>query len=99
VIYDGGDQLSVIKKILKEKGNSKFSPSYYLYRISSAKNELIPPSRFLEVFSDFQAPQVQYVYDAYQKELKKSDALDFDDLLVKVIMTMERGSISCSIKF
>src|SRR3989344_1349905 len=56
VIYDDGDQLALIRKIIKEKGSSKFSPSYFLYRISLA-----------------------------QKELRKSDALDFDDLLVKVV--------------
>ena len=85
VIYDSGDQIALLKKIVKDHGDSKFSPSYYLYRISLAKNELIPPSKYLDVFSDYQAQSVYKIYDAYQKELKKNDAMDFDDLLGRTI--------------
>jgi len=84
-IFDESDQLHIIKMILKEKDISKFTPSYYLNRISSCKNQMIPPEKFLEIFSDYVAPETFTVYKEYQKELKDNKALDFDDLLIKAI--------------
>lgn len=85
VIYDDGDQLAILRKIIKSKLTTSYSPSYFLHRISNAKNEMIGPNKYLEVFSDHQAKDVQKIYDLYQKELKKNNAVDFDDLLVKTI--------------
>ena len=84
-IYDGDDQLTLIKTILKDRGEKKFTPSFFLNRISAAKNELITPQNYLKVFSDYSANAVYEVYEAYQKALKKSNACDFDDLILKVI--------------
>ncbi len=85
LIYDESDQLDLIKLIMKEKGQKKFSPSFYLNRISAAKNELISPSEYLKLFSDHFAFEVTEIYKQYQQELAKNKALDFDDLLVKAI--------------
>lgn len=84
-IYDDTDQLALIKAILKKNGDSRYTPSYYLYRISAAKNELITPEKYLSIFSDYQATQVASVYTEYQKNLKKNNACDFDDLIGKAI--------------
>ncbi len=84
-IFDESDQLQIIKTILKEKDISKFTPSYYLNRISTCKNQMIAPGRFLEIFSDYAAPETYIVYKEYQKELAENKALDFDDLLIKAI--------------
>ncbi len=85
VIYDETDQLSLIKTILKEEGIDKFTPSFYLNRISGAKNELIFPKTYQQLFTDFSSKYVYKVYSRYQKELVKNKALDFDDLLLKAI--------------
>lgn len=85
VIYDEGDQLSLIKKIVKEKNIGRFTPSYILHRISSCKNELIPPQKYLSIFSDYGARDIATVYQAYQEALSKNSAVDFDDLIIKVV--------------
>ncbi|PIZ63533.1 ATP-dependent DNA helicase PcrA [Candidatus Roizmanbacteria bacterium CG_4_10_14_0_2_um_filter_39_13] len=83
-IYDDGDQQQLLKQILKKK-QSKFSPRFFSAKISDAKNQLVSPERFIEIFSFYRSAQVAEVYHQYQKELQKNDALDFDDLLMKVV--------------
>lgn len=84
-IYDADDQMSILRKVIKKLDIKKYSPSYYSNRISAAKNLLIGPSRYLEVFADYSAPVVSQVYEEYQRELIKSKALDFDDLILKTV--------------
>ncbi len=86
IIYDEEDQLSLLKKILKDKKINKYSPAYFLNRISTAKNILISPEKYLEVFSDHQAFITAEIYWQYQKALLKNKALDFDDLLVNTVL-------------
>ncbi len=81
VIYDEADQLQLIKSIIK-KMHTQFSPGYFLNRISTAKNELIPPESYRSIFSDYSAEVVADVYEQYQKKLRSNTAVDFDDLLV-----------------
>jgi len=83
-IYDDDDQSALLKSILKKKDGKKFTPSFLQYRISAAKNQLISPQRYSELFADYSAPYVAEIYDAYQKELMKNKALDFDDLIMQV---------------
>lgn len=84
-IYDDDDQSAVIKTILKKMDAKKYTPSYYLNRISSAKNQLIVPQHYLEFFSDYGASYVAEVYAEYQKVLIKNKALDFDDLIMETV--------------
>lgn len=91
LIYDDGDQQQLMKSILKKKSITKFTPSYFLYRISAAKNQLITPDRYLRLFSDYNAALVSEIYGAYEKELEKNKALDFDDLLVKTVQLFLRN--------
>lgn len=85
IIYDEDDQLHLMKKIVKEIDVERLSPHYFINRISAAKNQLIHASRYLELFSDHHAALVANVYREYEKQLKKSRAVDFDDLIMKVI--------------
>lgn len=82
LIYDEQDQLNLIKLVLKNINlNKKYTPSYFLNRISWAKNQLIEPEKYLEFFADYSAEDVNLVYEKYQKELEDNNALDFDDLI------------------
>ncbi len=82
LIYDEEDQIGVIKSVLKKISlNKKYTPSYFLNRISAAKNQLISPEKYLDVFSDYASSDTNLIYQAYQKELKENNALDFDDLI------------------
>ncbi len=85
VIFDTDDQLSLLRGIIKKNEIKKLTPSYFLHRISSAKNKLVAPEKYLEVFSDYHAALIAEVYTAYQKELRKNKAFDFDDLILEVV--------------
>ena len=83
-ILDSDDILSLIKKIMKDKGISKeeCAPSYIRNRISFIKNEMLSPSE-IEKFFNTEPEQIAYeVYKEYVKVLKKNNSVDFDDLLL-----------------
>ncbi len=94
VIYDDNDQQQLMKSLLKRMGiDKKFTASYFLNRISAAKNQLIKPERYLEVFSDNSAAETALVYREYQKQLKKNQAVDFDDLIMDVVDLFQKNQI------
>jgi DNA helicase-2/ATP-dependent DNA helicase PcrA len=88
-IYDTDDSKSLIKEILKtfNLDDKIYKPSLVLNRISSAKNNLISYKQYLTnptILSDDRAsqkPMIGQIYEAYQKRLFRSGAMDFDDLL------------------
>ncbi|MBB5172550.1 DNA helicase PcrA [Texcoconibacillus texcoconensis] len=86
-ILDSTDQLTVIKRKIKELNidSKKFEPRSLLGSISSAKNELKTPEDYGKVADGPYEKTVHQVYEAYQKELKKNQALDFDDLIMLTI--------------
>lgn len=84
-IYDDNDSEDVMKSILKKVDGKKYTPSYFLNRISDAKNMLVTPERYLDIFSFYGSANVAEVYFQYQKELKKNNAVDFDDLIMRTV--------------
>lgn len=86
-ILDSGDQLSVIKQILKRQNidSKKFEPKAIQGSISSAKNELKTVKDYAKMAKGPFESIVLDVYEAYQKELRKNHALDFDDLIMTTI--------------
>jgi DNA helicase-2/ATP-dependent DNA helicase PcrA len=88
-IYDTDDQQTVIKQILKKLDTKKTTPSYFLRRISDAKNQLVVPRQYLDVYAYYNASQVADVYNAYQKELRKNNAVDFDDLIMRTVELLQ----------
>ncbi|WP_058306157.1 DNA helicase PcrA [Gracilibacillus massiliensis] len=91
-ILDSGDQLTVIKNIVKDKNidAKKFEPRAILGMISGAKNELITPETFAESANDFFSRQVSEVFTEYQRRLRKNQSLDFDDLIMQTIHLFKR---------
>jgi DNA helicase-2/ATP-dependent DNA helicase PcrA len=86
-IYDTADQKRAIKQALEDlEINSKnFPPANMLSSISHAKNELIDAETFTSVANDFYARTVARVYRKYEQILRRNNALDFDDLLLKTV--------------
>ncbi len=84
-IYDSSDQLSVVKKTMQNLNiNDKmFPPKNFLSRISSAKMLGLTPDAIEKNPRGIMDPRSLEVYAAYDAELKKANALDFDDLLLK----------------
>ena len=94
VIYDSSDQLTVIKQALKELriDDSFIQPRAALSRISHAKNRMEGPEAIAASASWNQKDaQTAKVYEYYLKALKDSNALDFDDLLLKTVDLFEQS--------
>ena len=87
-IYDTDDQKNIMKEICKrlEIDTKLYKERTFLSAISSAKDELISPEEFsLRAAGDFALQKQAQVYREYQQVLKKNNALDFDDLIVKCV--------------
>jgi DNA helicase-2/ATP-dependent DNA helicase PcrA len=82
-IFDDQDQKVLIKKVVKELEISadQFNPNALLAVISKAKNELQDEYAFETQIGGYYEEIVAKVYKKYQKELRESNALDFDDLI------------------
>ncbi|AOM83924.1 ATP-dependent DNA helicase UvrD/PcrA [Salisediminibacterium beveridgei] len=91
-ILDGSDQLTVIKRIIKEKNidNKKFDPRAILGMISSAKNELKTAKEYDQSANGYFEQVASTVYEAYERELKRNQALDFDDLIMTTIRLFDQ---------
>jgi len=87
VIYDDSDQLSLVKKIMAELNISaeRFNPLGTLSQISKAKNELISAEKYAAQAEGYFEETVVKIYKIYEQRLKDSNALDFDDLIMKTI--------------
>ena len=87
-IYDADDQKTVMKEVCKylQIDTKLYRERSLLAAISSAKDELVSPEEFLaNAGGDWGQKKVAQVYEEYQKRLRSSNALDFDDLIVKTV--------------
>ena len=94
VIYDDGDQLSLIKETVRELDldEKQFAPRAVLSQISKAKETLQTPQ---DILNDFTASPferaVGKAYQLYQEKLTLSNALDFDDLIMKTVQLLRES--------
>lgn len=87
-IYDGDDQKTLMRQIFKRMDidTKQYKERSVLSAISSAKDEMITSEEYeLNAGGDFREKKVAQIYKEYQKELKKNNALDFDDLILKTV--------------
>ena len=92
-IYDSDDSERVVKSIIQELNldAKEIKPRTIKNKISSAKNELINPQLFKQKFISSTMDDIAaQVYPLYEARLKKNNAMDFDDLLVKPIELFEK---------
>lgn len=87
-IYDAQDSQRLIQMVLKamDVDIKRFTPKMVAARISDAKNELIGPARYAETAG--KDPVSRIVADAYveyDKRMRASNALDFDDLIMRTV--------------
>ena len=90
-IYDSADSEKLVKDIMLEMNIDikQFKPKAIAHMISSAKNEYISPENYAIQHSGFIEDMVAEIYPEYQKHLESSNALDFGDLLFKVVKLFE----------
>ncbi len=91
-IYDSDDSLSLIRSIMNSFGipGQQFSPQGVRSRVSLAKNSMISPKAYREKSADPMAEKTSLIYEEYERRLKKSNAMDFDDLLLKPLELFSR---------
>jgi DNA helicase-2/ATP-dependent DNA helicase PcrA len=87
VIYDDEDQISLIKRSLQEIGldPKQYAPRAIASAISAAKSRTVTPPEYVKSTHSYFEEVVGRVYERYQELLGESNALDFDDLLMKTV--------------
>ena len=93
-IYDTSDSQAVIKGALKALNlDDKYYPvGAMIAAISDAKNQLLFASDFRKQARDFYQQKVADVYEYYERELRKNNALDFDDLLLVAVKLLQSNA-------
>src|SRR5215470_17514644 len=85
VIYDDADQQQLIKSIMRRIGldDKELTPRTVQSRISWAKNHMLDPQEIYLQSADPKTEKIAHIYEEYRKELRKANAMDFDDLLLE----------------
>src|SRR6478672_10426406 len=93
-IYDESDQQSVVKGVMRRLGldDKQLKPSAVLSRISWAKNRMLDPQEMYLQSADPITEKIAHIFEAYRKELRKANALDFDDLLLEAARLLKSSS-------
>lgn len=93
VVYDDADQLSLIKDLVKQAGidDKSVQPRAVLSEISHAKEKLVGPERYKDNAAGFFQRIVADIYPKYNDALKRANALDFDDLLLKAVRLLDQS--------
>lgn len=88
VIFDTTDQKALVQECLKELDLSEkqYPIKMVLSAISSAKDKMVYPDDYIDFFGDtYRNRKIKEIYKLYQHKLKKINALDFDDIIIKTI--------------
>jgi DNA helicase-2/ATP-dependent DNA helicase PcrA len=93
-IYDESDQQAVVKGVMRRIGldDKQLKPSAVLSRISWAKNHMLDPQEMYLQSADPITEKVAHIFEEYRKELRKANALDFDDLLLETVRLLKSSS-------
>jgi DNA helicase-2/ATP-dependent DNA helicase PcrA len=94
VIYDESDQQSLVKGIMKRLGvdDKQLTPRTVLSRISWAKNHMLDPQELYLQSADPKQEKIAHLFEEYRKELRKANALDFDDLLLEATRLLKTAA-------
>lgn len=95
-IYDEDDSMKLIKQLLRERNYSEevFPPAGIRWQISRLKNALVLPSQFQQSAKSRLEQVTAEVYATYEERLKRSNSMDFDDLLIKPIILLNHDRAS-----
>ncbi len=91
VIYDEADQQQLVKSVMRRLGidDKQTTPRSVLSHISWAKNHMLDPQEVYLQSGDPKTEKVAHIYEEYRKELRKANALDFDDLLLETVRLLK----------
>ena len=90
-IYDENDQSSIVKQIMRRMGldTKQLTPRTVLGKISWAKNHMVDPQEYYLSSKDPNSERIAHIYQGYKAELRKNNALDFDDLLLEAVRLLK----------
>ena len=90
-IFDENDQQGIVKQVMKRMGldTKQLTPRTVLGRISWAKNHMVDPQDYFLGSKDPNGERVAHIFKAYQDELRKNNAMDFDDLLLEAVRLLK----------
>jgi DNA helicase-2/ATP-dependent DNA helicase PcrA len=90
-IYDENDQQGIVKQIMRRMGldTKQLTPRTVLGRISWAKNHMIDPQEYYLGSKDPNSERIAHIFQGYKAELRKNNALDFDDLLLEAARVLK----------
>ena len=93
-IYDENDQQGIVKQIMRRMGldTKQLTPRTVLGRISWAKNHMVDPQEYYLGSKDPNSERIAHIYQGYKAELRKNNALDFDDLLLEAVRLLKVSS-------
>lgn len=91
IIADDKESTNLIKRVMKDLqiSEDQFNPSAIQSAISQAKSELVDEEEFARQATDFFPQVIAKIYAPYQAQLKKNQALDFDDLLMMTVKLLK----------
>jgi DNA helicase-2/ATP-dependent DNA helicase PcrA len=90
-IFDENDQQAIVKQFMKRMGmdTKQLTPRTVLGKISWAKNHMVDPQEYYLASKDPNSERVAHIFQGYQAELRKNNALDFDDLLLEAVRLLK----------
>ena len=90
-IYDENDQQAIVKQVMRRMGldTKQLTPRTVLGRISWAKNHMVDPQEYYLASKDPNSERIAHIYQSYKGELRKNNALDFDDLLLEAVRLLK----------
>jgi len=91
VIYDETDQQQVVKGVMRRLGldDKQLTPRTVLGKISWAKNHMLDPQEIYLQSADPKTERIAHIYEEYRKELRRANAMDFDDLLLEALRLLK----------
>jgi DNA helicase II / ATP-dependent DNA helicase PcrA len=91
VIYDEADQQQVVKGVMRRLGvdDKQLTPRTVQSRISWAKNHMLDPQEIYLQSADPKSERIAHIFEEYRKELRKANAMDFDDLLLEAMRLLK----------
>jgi DNA helicase II / ATP-dependent DNA helicase PcrA len=94
VIYDEADQQQITKSIIKRLGidDKELTPRAVLSHVSWAKNHMLDPQEIYLNSGDPKTERIAHIYEEYRKELRRANALDFDDLLLEAVRLLKSAA-------
>ncbi|MGB6688591.1 MAG: UvrD-helicase domain-containing protein [Terracidiphilus sp.] len=93
-IFDESDQEAIVKQVMRRMGidTKQLTPRTVLGRISWAKNHMVDPQEYYLASKDPISERIAHIYQQYRAELRKNNAMDFDDLLLEAARLLKVSS-------